>query len=142
MRTKQHPAGLSKYRLAPAISERRVPSISERWPPVTRLRILVIVAGPVNVALPSGHVKLAKAVKEIAAPGLPQLSADSVVRPGQRPWGPETAVQGHLGLTNSEQHDEQHAATQEQGTAEEPLQGRRFGAGIVVLLCVTACTHG
>ena len=72
-------------------------------------------------AASGGHVKLAKAVKEIAAPGLPQLGADPVVRPGQRLLGPQTAVQGHLGLANPEQCDEQHAAPEQQRTEESSL---------------------
>jgi hypothetical protein len=45
------PLGLSRYRLAPVISERSTPSMEDGCPPVTRLRIFAIVWGLVKVAV-------------------------------------------------------------------------------------------
>ena len=48
----RNPLGLSRYRLAPAMSDLMRPSISETLPPVTRPRMLLMASGPVKVADP------------------------------------------------------------------------------------------
>ena len=45
------PLGLRRKKFAPVIADRSRPSIEDGLPPVTRLRMLPIDAGPVKVAL-------------------------------------------------------------------------------------------
>src|SRR5687768_16073575 len=64
---------------------------------------------------PLRQVELAKAVTQIAAPDLPHGGIDAVVRPVQRPLGPETAVQRELRMTQGGESAEEQKATEEEG---------------------------
>src|SRR5260221_11614360 len=55
------PLGLIKKKLAPEMSERMVPLMDDGLPPVTRLKMFWILAGPVNVATsPDARLNCAK----------------------------------------------------------------------------------
>jgi hypothetical protein len=72
-------------RFALSISERSRPSINDWLPPVTRLMIVSIAAGPVKVALsPVLMLKRPKLMKEIGAHRLAHGIGDHKIGAGER----------------------------------------------------------
>ena len=104
-----------------------VPSMLDGLPPVTRLRILLTVLGPVKVALsPRDRLKLAKAMKQIRSPHLPHAVRHRIVRPRERPTGADTPVQGNLrpGLSTPQAEAEE----QDHGRVEQSPESRQHSA--------------
>jgi hypothetical protein len=109
------PAGLISHRSAPRTVERRVPSIEEGSPPVTRPRMLFRLGGPVKVTLPPPRRRSARSCGTGSAADLPEVGPTSTSGPVSLTLRPSVPSVAHLGVGGREREGERV----EQGRAED-----------------------